>query len=413
MIDSGKKKILIICYSELNRDPRVLRQIDTMGEIGDVITAGLEPSRHPSEKRFIQLSFRYQSGLDKTGKGQASEWQHLIGKLLIDPVMHIYSRLRQLYYFNIARNYDSFHWTPAKKQALKSLVNLKADLIVANDTSALALAVKLKQETGARLCYDAHEYSPLEFDNDSEWLRTKAPYITFLCKTYLPQTDYCTTIGRMIADKYFELTGIRFGIVYNAPAYQDLKPVFRKDGKIKCVHQGIATPIRRIEDMIEAFRRLGQPYELHLYLLASDKEYYRRISDMASASDNIFFHAPVATAEIPACINQYDIMLNFIPPVNFNYTCGLPNKFFEAVQARLMLVCGPLEEQAQLINDFGLGKTANGFSVEDIEAVMLEVTEAGVSTCKMNADKAAQPLAAENIMRDFQNKMRQLLNQTN
>lgn len=399
-------RILILCYSELNRDPRVLRQIEALQHIGTIITAGLQPSKHPAESLFIPLSFHFRFSLKKSN----SSFSAHIGKWIIDPFMLFITKLFQFYYLKIKKDYDKFHWTPAKKQAFNNIRREDFDLIIANDMSALALSVHLKNIKGAKLCYDAHEYSPLEYDNDPEWLRTKSPYITHLCKKYMPQADYCTTIGKMIAEKYYELLGIRFGIIYNAPAHQQLKPIYRGDNKIQCVHQGVATRIREIEHMISAFKTLGDPYELHLYLLPSEPDYYAELKSLAVEAGNVWLHEPVATAAICTTINRYDILLNFIPPVNFNYFCGLPNKFFEAVQARLMLVCGPLKEQEELINQFGLGTVSAGFSSKDIVDTLRSIDLNTIDTCKQKADEAAKILSSETIMQSFQQQMQQLIN---
>jgi hypothetical protein len=55
----NKKTLLIISYSPLNRDPRVLRQIDTLGDQFIITTAGLTRSEHTSESSFIPIFFSH------------------------------------------------------------------------------------------------------------------------------------------------------------------------------------------------------------------------------------------------------------------------------------------------------------------------------------------------------------------
>lgn len=402
----NKPIILILCYSDLNRDPRVMRQIEVLQHLGKIVTAGLHPSGHPAESLFISLSFTFKFSLNKPRNPIIA----LLGRYLIDPLMLLLTKALQFYYLKVRNDYDKFHWTIAKQQAYDQISQLDFNLIVANDISALPLAVRLKKRKKAKLCYDAHEYSPLEYDNDPAWVKTKSPYITFLCKEYMPQADYCTTIGKMIADQYEQLLEMPIDIIYNATSYQNLKPLFRDDNKIRAVHHGVAIRIRQIEHMIAAFKTLGNPFELHLYIVPSDQKYYDEIKAMVQGVHNIWFHNPVKTEDICTSINQYDILLNFIPPINFNYRCSLPNKFFEGVQARLMLVCGPLKEQEDLINNYRLGLIAEGFLPEHIVSVMLKVNKEIIISSKNNADQIANLLCAEVIMSSFKDKVQRLLN---
>jgi glycosyltransferase involved in cell wall biosynthesis len=395
---SGRKKALIISYSNLNSDPRVLRQIEFIGQKFDIYTAGVTPSAHAYEKGFTPLLLSFTITFHM-------KFPSLIRKafslLLVYPIYIIanfYERAYQIYYLKWRKNFDQFYWTLHRRKSFEKLSKLDFDLIVANDITALPLAVKLKELKGAKIYYDAHEYAPLEYDNDPKWLKEKSPYFTYLSEKYIPFADYCTTIGQMIADKFLELTGKHFDVVYNAPVYYELPIVLQEDDVIRCVHHGVASPIRKIENMVDAFAQLGPKYELHLLLMNNDNEYYQWLIKTAEKYPNIYMHKPVPTKEIPRFINQFDITLNFIPPINFNYTCGLPNKFFESIQARIMLICGPLEEQRFLINKYGLGLVGNGFEYQDVIDVMKQVKKADIRQYKENADKAAHLLSAEKIM---------------
>jgi hypothetical protein len=394
----SRKKALIISYSNLNSDPRVLRQIEFIGRKYDIITAGVTASGHPNEQAFtpllVNFNITFHFGFPKLLRKACS----LLIAYPIYIISDMYERFYLLMFLKWIKNYDKYYWTFHRKKSLQKLNKQDFDLIVANDISALPLAAALKKQKGCLIYYDAHEYAPLEYDNDPKWLKIKSPYFTYLSKQYIPFADYCTTIGQMIADKFFELTGRHFDVVYNAPVYYELPIVLKEDGIIRCVHHGVASPIRKIENMVDAFIQLGPKYELHLLLMNNDNDYYQWLIKTAEKYPNIYMHKPVPTKEIPHFINQFDITLNFIPPVNFNYTCGLPNKFFESIQARIMLICGPLEEQRYLINQYGLGLVGNGFEYTDVIEVMRQVRKEDIRQYKENADKAAHLLSAESIM---------------
>lgn len=394
----GRKKALIISYSNLNRDPRVLRQIEFIGRQFDIYTAGITSSKHAYEKEFTPLLLNFTITFHM-------KFPFLIRKafslLLVHPIYmigNLYERAYQIYHLKWRKNFDQFYWTPHRRKSLEKLTKLDVDLIIANDITALPLAVKLKELKGAKIYYDAHEYAPLEYDNDPKWVKEKSPYFTYLSEKYIPAADYCSTIGQMIAKKFTELTGKHFDVVYNAPVYYELPIVLQGDDVIRCVHHGVASPIRKIENLVDAFIKLGPKYELNLLLMNNDTEYYQWLIKTSEKYSNIHMLKPVPTKDIPHFINQFDIMLNFIPPVNFNYSNGLPNKFFESIQARLMLICGPQEEQKLLINTYKLGLIGNGFEYTDVIDVLKGIRKEDIIKYKEGANLAASELCAEKIM---------------
>lgn len=395
---SSRKKALIISYSFLNSDPRVLRQIGFLGKQFDIYTAGITASNHANEKDFVPLLLSFTINFH-------IKFPPILRKAVsfffVHPIYffsNLYEKLYQFYYLKLSRNYDKYYWTLHRRKSLNKLSKIKVDLIIANDITALPLAVKLKELYGSKIYYDAHEYAPLEYDNDPKWLKFQSPYFTYLSKHYIPIADYCTTVGQMIADKFLELTGKQFDVVYNSPVYNDLPIILKEDHVIRCVHHGVASPVRKIENMVDAFIELGPKFELHLMLMNNDNNYYQNLISKAQKFENIFMHKTVPTNEIPMFINQFDLTLIFIPPINFNYACSLPNKFFESIQARIMLVCGPLKEQEYLINKYKLGIVAKGFESKDIVDVLNELDKTTIKQFKENADKAAHLLSAEKIM---------------
>lgn len=395
-----KKNILIISYSNLNSDPRVLRQIDFLGEDFKITTAGLHQSEHKNESDFIEISLYNNYTFHHN---YSLVFRKLISLSIVLPI-YTFNILLDYISFKTLKKYSFYYWNRERVKTLQKLSKTSYDLIIANDIDTLPLAVKLKEATGAKVYFDAHEYSPLEYDNDPKWLKHRSPYYTYLCKAYIPASDYCTTVAYKIAEKYKELTGKHFDVVYNSPQYQQLKASVNPK-TIRCVHHGVASPIRKIESMIEAFIELGEGFELNLLLMINDKKYYSDLLELSVGYSNIIFHEPVETKDISSFINQFDISLIFIPPVNFNYKYCLPNKFFESIQARLMLICGPSAEMEYLTKKYNLGQISSGFEAEDIRKSLAVLSAAEIPKYKNNSDAVAELLAAETIMKNLSNKI--------
>lgn len=395
------KNVLIISYSLLERDPRVLRQIHFLSTHTDIFTAGLCPSKnisvksHINIKQYPEISFHYRFPLP-------------LRKIfsLVNVILYLSSKYYRRFILAIIKNYELYYWNSTRRNTLKSLLQNKYDLIIANDIEALPIAVKMKQKGCCSMVYfDAHEYSPLELEDDPQWLKIESPYYHYLCKKYIPFSDYCTTVGYKIAEKYTELTGVDFDVIFNAPVYQHLLPQQTEKNVIRFIHNGAAVRVRQIEVMIDAFIGLGENFELHFLMVKPDPVYFSELQKRASGCKNIFFHDPVSTNYIPRFINQFDVSLLFIPPVNFNYKYCLPNKFFESVQARLMLLSGPSDEMASLIERFQLGIISNGFDSNSIRSAVESINTSMVAKYKSNSDANAREVCAEAQMGVLYNKL--------
>lgn len=130
------KKILIISFSVIHSDPRVMRQVRLLGFLFDVTVIGFG-KKPDANINFIELRHPSTSLLQKLLQGVM---------LLLGLFEMRYWRLEYV------------------KQAMGLLSKIgQFDLIIANDISALPLSLKIGNSKTPVLL-DAHEYSPREFD---------------------------------------------------------------------------------------------------------------------------------------------------------------------------------------------------------------------------------------------------------
>src|SRR5207245_1295708 len=76
----------------------------------------------------------------------------------------------------------------------------------------------------AKVLFDAHEYSPAEFEESWQWRLFFQRYNEYLCRRYLPLADAATTVCEGIAEEYRRTIGVRMTVIHNALPYQDLQP---------------------------------------------------------------------------------------------------------------------------------------------------------------------------------------------
>ncbi len=384
-----RKKVLILSYSNLSSDPRVLRQIQWLEEKFDIYTAGLTPSGK-------EIQFAPVNQVDKRRFFVLRNCTYI----------YVYNRFAVLLLLKVLKLYRIYYWSPTRQRDLKSIPMVDFDLIIANDIHMLPIAARIKSRTGAKILFDAHEYTPLEYENNKRWLKLESPYYTFLAKYYTKFADHRITVGENIAIKYKELTGYQFDVMYNAPAYQVLDPS-EVSFPIQFVHHGGAMRVRELERMIEIFKDLPkEKFQLNLILMKSDPDYYNELVKMSKDYENIVFHEPVSTAKIAEHINQFDVGFVIIPPVNFNYKNSLPNKFFESVQGRLMLACGGSDEERKLISKYRLGIHFSSLDQEVIVKEIVKLTPEIVFDFKQSVNKSAEALSASKSFSYLTNVLR-------
>ena len=302
-------------------------------------------------------------------------------------------------------NYEQYYWNNRNYNiAYKILKNYNVDLILANDIDALPLSVKIASEHNAKLIYDAHEYTPREFENNWKWRFFYQKYKAYLCKTYLPLTNTMITVCDGIAQEYNKHFNVNPVIITNAPNYVNLSPTSIDSNKIRIIHHGSALKARNLELMIEMAKYLDVRFELDFMLVASNYSYLNELKKMARNYQNINFIEPVAMPEIAQKINSYDIGLFILPSNNFNYAMALPNKLFEFIQARLMIAIGPSLEMAKYVTQYNLGIITKDFSPKTMADELNKLTISQIMQFKTNSNRVAKQLSFEknqNILLDL------------
>ncbi len=357
---SGRKpQLLLISFSHITRDARVLKQIETLKETWQITTCGFGqvPSgvaNHiplPEEAHSLRLDGRI-----------------------------ITAKQYRLAYWNVA----------AVKAAWDKLAGRKFDAVLANEVDSVPLAQRLGPRWG--VLADLHEYYPALHEDDPLWEKRIKPYYEWLCRTYLPKTSCQTTVSPGVATKYQMLAGIHPKIVTNAAPQAHLEPTAVNE-PLAFVHHGAALRGRQLDRLIEIVEQLKAPTTLDLYLMPNDPAYLRELQQKTAQSSKVRVLPGIPQGEIISTLNRYDVGFYLLPPTTDNHRYALPNKFFDFVQARLGVVVGGSHEMAALTKEHGLGITIDNH--EAAPETLESITSGQVKTWKQNAHKAAAELSAE------------------
>jgi hypothetical protein len=201
-------------------------------------------------------------------------------------------------------------------------------------------------------------------------------------------------------------------IITNAPAFTNIRPNPTHPEKIKLVHQGIANPSRKLELMLDMMEHLDHRFTLDLMLMEpihrSNIIYLKKLKELAHKNTRIRFVPPVPTDRIIPTVNQYDMGIVLIPPINFNYQNTLPNKFFECIQARVALAIGPIPEMKKITEKFEIGIVSEDFTALSLAQKIQSLTAGNIDVFKKNTTAVANELNAgknEIIFTDLINRV--------
>jgi hypothetical protein len=283
------------------------------------------------------------------------------------------------------------------KNKFNQFKNQNLDLIIVHHFVDLALAVKLAKYKNVKLIFNAHEYYPLEFDDDQNWMETVHVRYVNIAKKYLKYINVCFCVGEKIAKKYKQEFNLDSIVITNSKSFYNLNPSpLKNNDKIKLIHHGGAIRSRKIELMIQMMKYLNDNYTLDLILIPDEEAYWQELKVLASNYTNIRFIKPVSTNEISNYINKYDIGVYILPNNSFNNTYALPNKFFEFIQARLAIAISPSPEMAFIVNKYDLGIVADDFTPQSLASKIKILDSERIMHYKNNAHRYAEELSVEN-----------------
>lgn len=361
--DGARPSVLIVSFSRIVADARVLKQVKLLSGHYDVTTCGHGP-RPEGVVGHVEIPEQLQA------------WRK-------DPRWIVLRRYRAVYAANEAVSFARAH-----------LPSGTFDVVFANDVEAVGLALDLRPRHGVHA--DLHEYAPGQNTELLRWRLFVAPYLRWLCRAHVARADSVTTVGPAIARRYAKELGIEVGVVMNATPRADLAPGRTTDeGPLRLVHSGNAMRSRGIGTLIEAVEASSAPVTLDLYLMPNEPDHLADLKAAAAASKRVRVLDPVPYADLVARLHEYDVGLHVLPPINFNNLWALPNKVFDYVQARLGVVVGPSPEMAAIVTARGLGAVADAFDAAALTRVLDGLDGATVRRWQAASDENAKELSGE------------------
>lgn len=364
---TSSRTLLILSFSPIRGDARVLKQVRHFSATHTVTTCGFGPAPD-GVASHIQIP-------DDVGP-------------LAPYGRHITLRLYGRAYWGIG----------AVDFARRHLVRGAYDAVLANDVETVPVALGLAPAHGVHA--DLHEYSPRLHEENPAWKRRIKPFYDWLCRRYVARARSWTTVSGGLAREYASEFGFVPEIVTNAAPFAQLEP--REVGdRVRLVHSGACLRNRVLMTLIEAVELADTDVDLDLYLTPNDPGYLAELREYAARVPGVTVREPVPYEHLIDTLNGYDLGVHVLPPTNFNNEWALPNKLFDYVQARLGVIVGPSAEMAAYVSEHRLGSVTSDFSAESLAAVLRTLVRGDVQAAKSSAHAAAHDLSAESQVRTW------------
>lgn len=382
----ARPRLMILSFSVLNGDPRVLKQIAMFRDEYDIVSVGYGP-----EPQGVV--------------------EHIEVPRSIDPLRPSFRHLMLL--LALRRYRRAYFGSRRVRFVQEKVLHGSVDVILANDVIAVPLALSLEPRCGVHA--DLHEYASRQREEERWWRTLVSPFQAWMVRKYVTKASSVTTVSPGLAAQYSREFDISAEVVPNAAPYRDAEGPVAVSSPVRLVHMGGSVRGRALREMIEAViiasEREPARFTLDLYLKGGEKAYEEQLrelvaSDRASA---ITWCDPVRVDRIVETLASYDVGLIVYPPTNFNIVHALPNKLYDYIQARLAVVVGPGADMKDLVESIGCGIAVTGTRPEQIAEALLSTTVEQISGWKQASHQNAEPLSAEQTSLPWSRAIRALI----
>lgn len=338
-------RVLVLSHSLIRRDPRLIRQIEWLRDLGfhEITTLGIG-----SRPDFVSNHFAIPT---------LSIFLRAIGYLIPNNAFRF-----QFFY---GRFIDS-HWAS---------INSRYDLLVINGIEYLHWKMFRSSPLQSTPLYlDIHEdhvmpayrgiLERLAFGRYWTWQLNE---MLAMVKSH-KATVKISSVENRLAGAYEELTGKSVEIIMNAPKTNEFEVSQVQSKQIKLVHHGMGTKGRGIEQILFALRKVRHAFTLDLILFSTPlfNLKIRLLVGILGLGKRVKIQKGVPLSELPKTLSKYDISLILLSSKTPGHLNSLPNKFFESMHSGLAVISGPNPTMAQIIIEEGIGQVLPDWSSKQL-----------------------------------------------
>lgn len=419
--DPARKRVAILTFSEVTRDPRIRRAAEFMVSRGHEVRvytfqfesvqavqdyAGFQVFRLPLTRfdkfeislfckamgdlavvidflwpDLLKNPFLLQVLLTRVMKAARKRMNPATIKFALQSVQNFREALVNPgnYFPGVARNWLPLGNLNIQRDLYETQRHLQLNLelfravgswathIYANDLETLSAGVMLKRAYDACLIYDAHEIWPHQWSVDYRSAQFLGFFST-LERLLIRETDQRITVGEGLASYFkFAYACEPFTVIPNTPSIKHLvneTVLQRRSEKRGLLYHGIYTAFRGLEEII-VVEPLIDDSRVAFRGIGNHERLLRSLAN-EQGSKRIEFLPPVPVDDLVQCASEFDIGL--LPFVNscLNTNYAFPNKLFEYMMAGLAIAATDLIDQRRIVMQHQMGVV---FDIHDREQV--------------------------------------------
>lgn len=345
-----KFKICWITPGHLCNSPRLRKEVKALYTIGydtAVIATQYFPYLNQEDDEFIK---DYPDCKIKVLRWSKSTWKEILIKYTSGTKIKLFTLMYRFFPYqrNLVKTILNRHY----QWQLTKAVEQKADLYIAHNVGALAVAAEAAKINNTKFSFDAEDFhlgeahSPLllEIIKDIEQL-------------YLPKANFLTAASPLIAKSYQEKYALnKITPILNVFPYQKLKnPKENNVLKLFWFSQYVGKG-RGLEECFAAIAKLGtRNIELHLlgFLPEEEKAYFKELQIQYLIPENcIYFHPVIPEKELINFTAQFDVGLALEHAIPYNRDICLTNKLFVYIQAGLAMITSKTQAQDLFLHSY-------------------------------------------------------------
>lgn len=426
------KHVLILSFTPVTDEPRVLRQTRSFEENGWHInvcgmdgrakkptswtlwTFKVSKNRITFKRKYDETdSTRKATNIFETPKEKQnianliySKLPQRVRRILYNIIFNIPSAItliRSRYSDKVAIEYYWKHFY--YKQLYENLRNAlheefsKPNLIVAHDYFTAPIAEKLAVEFSCPYTVDVHEYANGQYMHSLLWRIFYRPWVKRMQGMYLAKSAFNTTvcdgIANLLTEDYQSLP--RPTVIRSTPFYVSM-PYNPAEYPIKVLYHGIIYHTRGLDMAIESLPKWRPEYTL-TFRGPGSSDYIQHLKEKAKTLgvlDRLEIEPPALFHQIVPEANRADIGYFIHEDVSPQKRFTLPNKFFEYIMAGLALCVSDLPEMRKIVEQYNLGELVDGYDPDKIAIAINNMDREKINIAKSNALNAAKDLCWEN-----------------
>jgi glycosyltransferase involved in cell wall biosynthesis len=373
-----KDRALVLSFSPIIRDPRVLRQIRWLAESAEpnfeLSVFGLQSFPNFPYGNYTQLELR---GL---------VWR-LISYLLFSSQNRQKIALRTFFQSN----------------ELAGIALGRYSYVILNDLDFVGLDELFEAcaKSKTPVYVDLHEYF-FDFGGSAIYRFLHTRYYQWLLKKLQARVlSGIFTVSEDISDLYAKKLSIRPVAIMNIPEKPKIHRLENSKElgeKIQLLYHGAAGKGRGIFRIIRAMKEVRQEFNLNLILVGSRSQVkiYRLVAVLLGLRSRVTFHEPVGFHSISNILSRFDVQVIFYhPPHSTNEKFSLPNKFFESASAGQAIIVGNSPSMRSLVEEFDAGWVVKGWTPANLAETINSMTREDLIRKKQNAVNLSNKLSPQ------------------